>query len=94
MSWYFKDYCSKLKNEKLKDLHRKLRASHIAVVYNALSQKSLKKSGSYRDLPNIYMILTYSQKGRNIYICRNFYFEDKEIELDDEAYKIFLSTQR
>ena len=35
---------------KLKDLHRRTRAYHIAVGYNALSKKSLKESGSYKDL--------------------------------------------
>ena len=41
---------------KLDDLHRRTRAYHIAVGYNALSKKSLKKSVSYKDLPDTYVI--------------------------------------
>ena len=82
---------------KLKDLHRRTRAYHIAVGYNALSKESLKKSGSYKDLPNIYVIFICTfdlfNKGRHIYTFKNFCAEDKELELDDGAYTIFLNTK-
>ena len=82
---------------KLKDLHRRTRAYHIAVGYNALSKESLKTSGSYKDLPNIYVIFICTfdlfNKGRHIYTFKNFCAEDKDIELNDGAYTIFLNTK-
>ena len=97
---------SKLKNEnfdveaqkrKLKDLHRRTRAYHIAVGYNALSKEFLKKSGSYEDLPNTYVIFICTfdlfNKGRHMYTFRNFCAEYKELELNDGAYTIFLNTK-
>lgn len=82
---------------KLRDLHRRTRAYHIAVGYNALSKESLKKSGSYEDLPNTYVIFICTfdlfGKGRHIYTFRNFCTEDKELELDDGAYTVFLNTK-
>ncbi|MBQ9418949.1 MAG: Rpn family recombination-promoting nuclease/putative transposase [Synergistaceae bacterium] len=81
---------------KLKDLHRRSRAYHIAVGYNALSKKSLKKTGSYRDLPDTFIVFICTfdafNKNRHIYTFRNFCAEDKEIELDNGAYTIFLNT--
>ena len=43
-------------NRRLKDLFRRPRAYQIAIGYDALNKKSLKKSGSYEDLPNTYVI--------------------------------------
>ena len=61
-----------------------------------MSKKSLKKSGSYEDLPNTYVIFICTfdlfNRGRHIYTFKNFCAEDKEIELDDGAYTIFLNT--
>ena len=84
-------------NRKLKDLYRRPRAYHIAVGYDALNKKSLKKSGSYEDLPNTYVIFICTfdlfNKGRHIYIFKNFCAEDKDIELNDGAYTVFLNTK-
>ena len=84
-------------NRKLKDLLRRPRAYHIAIGYDALNKKSLKKSGSYEDLPDTYIIFICTfdlfNKGRHIYTFRNFCAEDKEIELNDGAYTIFLNTK-
>ena len=56
----------------------------------------MKKSGSYEDLPNTYVIFICTfdlfNRGRHIYTFKNFCAEDKEIELDDGAYTIFLNT--
>ena len=83
-------------NRKLKDLLRRPQAYHIAISYDALNKKSLKKSGSYEDLPNTYVIFICTfdlfNRGRHIYTFKNFCAEDKEIELDDGAYTIFLNT--
>ena len=82
---------------KLSDLHKRTRAYHIAVGYNALSKKSLKKSGSYKDLPDTYVIFICTfdlfDEGRHIYTFKNFCAENKELELDDGAYTIFLNTK-
>ena len=84
-------------NRKLKDLYRRPRAYHIAVGYDALNKKSLKKSGSYEDLPNTYVIFICTfdlfNKGRHIYTFKNFCAEDKDIELNDGAYTVFLNTK-
>ncbi len=67
------------------------------IGYDALNKNSLKKSGSYEDLPNTYVIFICTfdlfGKGRHIYSFRNFCAEDKEIELNDGAYTIFLNTK-
>ena len=82
---------------KLDDLHRRARAYHIAIGYNALSKKFLKKSGSYKDLPDTYVIFICTfdlfDKGRHIYTFKNFCAENKELELDDGSYTIFLNTK-
>ena len=81
---------------RLKDLYQRPRAYHIAIGYDALNKKSLKKSGSYEDLPNTYVIFICTfdlfGKGRHIYTFKNFCAGDKEIALDDGAYTIFLNT--
>ena len=82
---------------KLSDLHKRTRAYHIAIGYNALSKKSLKKSGSYKDLPDTYVIFICTfdlfNEGRHIYTFKNFCVENKELELDDGAYTVFLNTK-
>ena len=81
----------------LKDLFPRSRAYHIVIGYDALNKNSLKKSGSYKDLPNTYVIFICTfdlfGKGRHIYTFKNFCAEDKEIELNDGAYTIFLNTK-
>ena len=82
---------------KLSDLHKRTRAYHIAIGYTALSKKSLKKSGSYKDLPDTYVIFICTfdlfNEGRHIYTFKNFCVENKELELDDGAYTVFLNTK-
>ena len=84
-------------NRRLKDLFRRPRAYQIAIGYDALNKKSLKKSGSYEDLPNTYVIFICTfdlfSEGRHIYTFKNFCAEDKGIELNDGAYTIFLNTK-
>ena len=84
-------------NRMLKDLFRRPRAYQIVIGYDALNKNSLKKSGSYEYLPNTYVIFICTfdlfGKGRHIYTFRNFCAEDKEIELNDGAYTIFLNTK-
>ena len=84
-------------NRRLKDLFPRSRAYHIVIGYDGLNKNSLKKSGSYEDLPNTYVIFICTfdlfGKGRHIYTFRNFCAEDKEIELNDGAYTIFLNTK-
>ena len=84
-------------NRMLKDLFPRSRAYHIVIGYDALNKNSLKKSGSYKDLPNTYVIFLCTfdlfGKGRHIYTFKNFCAEDKEIELNDGAYTIFLNTK-
>ena len=82
---------------RLRDLHRRPRAYHIAIGYDALNKRSLRKSGSYENLPNTYVIFICTfdlfNKDRHIYTFKNFCAEDKEIELDDGAYTVFLNTE-
>ena len=84
-------------NRMLKDLFPRSRAYHIVIGYDGLNKNSLKKSGSYEDLPDTYVIFICTfdlfGKGRHIYTFRNFCAEDKEIELNDGAYTIFLNTE-
>ena len=82
---------------RLKDLYKRPRAYHIAIGYDALNKNSLKKSGSYENLPNTYVIFICTfdlfGKDRHIYTFKNFCVEDKEITLDDGTYTIFLNTE-
>ena len=84
-------------NRRLKDLFRRPRAYQIAIGYDCLNKKSLKKSGSYENLPDTYVIFICTfdlfKKGRHLYTFKNFCAEDKEIELNDGAYTIFLNTK-
>ena len=84
-------------NRMLRDLFPRSRAYQIVIGYDALNKRSLKKSGSYEDLPNTYVIFICTfdlfGKGRHIYSFRNFCAEDKAIELNDGAYTIFLNTK-
>ncbi|MBR1438370.1 MAG: Rpn family recombination-promoting nuclease/putative transposase [Synergistaceae bacterium] len=84
-------------NHMLKDLFPRSRAYQIVIGYDGLNKNSLKKSGSYENLPNTYVIFICTfdlfGKGRHIYTFRNFCAEDKEIELNDGAYTIFLNTK-
>lgn len=84
-------------NRRLRDLHRRPRAYHIAIGYDALNKKSLKKSGSYENLPNTYVIFICTfdmfDKSRHVYTFKNFCAEDKEIELNDGAFTVFLNTK-
>ena len=82
---------------RLKDLPRRSRAYHIAVGYDALDKKFLKKSGSYEDLPDTFIVFICTfdlfEKGRHVYTFKNFCAEDKEIGLGDGAHTIFLNTK-
>ena len=80
-----------------KDLPRRTRAYHIAIGLDALDKKSAKKSGSYDDLPDVFVIFicTFDPfgKGRHIYSFYRTCEEDNNLRLNDGAFTIFLNTE-
>ena len=86
-----------MQKRKLNDLQKRPRAYHTVICHDALKRTSLKKSGSYRDLPETYVVFicTFDMfgKGRHIYSFQNYCTEDKNITLDDGGYTVFLNTK-
>ena len=82
---------------RLKDLLKRPRAYHIVMGNDCLNVDTLKKSGSYEDLPNTYVIFICMfdpfGKGRHIYSFQNYCTEDKDIALGDGAYTVYLNTK-
>ena len=80
-----------------RDLPRRTRAYHIAIGLDALDKKSAKKSGSYDDLPDVFVIFicTFDPfgKGRHIYSFYRTCEEDNNLRLNDGAFTIFLNTE-
>ena len=86
-----------VQKRKLSDLMRRPRAYHIVIGMDAMNMNSLKSSGRYGELPETYVVFICTfdlfGKGRPVYTFHNYCEEDKEIELKDGAYTIFLNTE-
>ena len=86
-----------VQKRKLSDLVRRPRAYHIVIGMDAMNINSLKSSGRYGELPETYVVFICTfdlfGKGRHVYTFHNYCKEDKEIELKDGAYTIFLNTE-
>ena len=86
-----------MQKRKLPDLTKRPRAYHVIIGMDALNKNSLRPSGHYEELPETYVIFICTfdlfGKGRHVYTFRNFCEEDKELELNDGAYTIFLNTE-
>ena len=82
---------------KLRDLTKRPRAYHTVMTYDGLNVNTLKESGSYKDLPDSYVIFicTFDPfgSGRHVYSFQNYCTEDKNLALGDGAYTIFLNTK-
>lgn len=80
-----------------KDLPRRTRAYHIVMGLEALNKNILKKSGSYNDLPDVFVIFICTfdpfNQGRHIYSFYNRCNEDVKLKLNDGAATIFLNTE-
>ena len=80
-----------------KDLARRSRAYHISIGSDILSKDTLKKTHTYRDLPDAYVIFICTfdpfRQGRHIYTFRNICCEDNNLELKDGAVTIFLNAK-
>ena len=80
-----------------KDLARRTRAYHIVLGLDALETETLKKSGSYNDLSDAFVIFICTfdpfKRGRNIYTFRKVCDEERDLNLDDGAITIFLNAQ-
>ena len=80
-----------------KDLPRRTRAYHIINGLDALNKNTIKTSGKYNDLPDIFVIFICTfdpfMKGRHIYSFSNTCEEDSGLKLDDGAFTIFLNTE-
>ena len=86
-----------VQKRKLSDLVRRPRAYHIVIGMDAMNVNTLKTSGRYGELPETYVVFICTfdlfGKGRHVYTFHNYCEEDKEIELKDGAYTIFLNTE-
>lgn len=80
-----------------KDLPRRTRAYHIANGLDALSKKTLKRSGSYSDLPDVFVIFicTFDPFHHDLhkYTFYNTCREVNALNLDDGAVTVFLNAK-
>ena len=80
-----------------KDLPRRTRAYHIANGLDALNKKTLKRSGAYSELPDVFVIFICTfdpfHYDRHIYTFYNTCREVNGLNLDDGAYTVFLNAK-
>ena len=80
-----------------KDLPRRTKAYHINMGLEATSKENLKKSGSYNDLPDTFVIFicTFDPFGedRHIYTFYNMCKENPSLRLDDGTVTVFLNAK-
>ena len=80
-----------------KDIPKRTRAYHIEVGAETLSKNFLSKSGSYNDMPDVFVIFICTfdpfKQGRHIYTFYNMCSEDNGIKLNDGAVTIFLNAK-
>ena len=80
-----------------KDLPRRTRAYHIANGLDALSKKTLKRSGVYSDLPDVFVIFicTFDPFHHDLhkYTFYNTCCEVNGLNLDDGAVTVFLNAK-
>lgn len=79
------------------DLPRRTRAYHIATGLDVLGKDVIKRSGSYHDLPDVFVIFICTfdpfHHDRHIYTFYNRCEEDNSIVLNDGAYTVFLNAK-
>ena len=79
------------------DLPRRTRAYHIATGLDVLGKDVIKRSGSYHDLPDVFVIFICTfdpfHHDRHIYTFYNRCQEDNSIVLHDGAYTVFLNAK-
>lgn len=79
------------------DLPRRTRAYHIATGLDVLGKDVIKRSGSYHDLPDVFVIFICTfdpfHHDRHIYTFYNRYQEDNSIILNDGAFTVFLNAK-
>ncbi len=80
-----------------KDLPRRTRAYHIINGLDALNKDTIKTSGKYNDLPDVFVIFICTfdpfKQGRHIYNFSNVCEEDQNLKLNDGAYTVFLNAE-
>lgn len=79
------------------DLPRRTRAYHIATGLDVLGKDVIKRSGSYHDLPDVFVIFICTfdpfHHDRHIYTFYNRCQEDNSIILNDGAFTVFLNAK-
>ncbi len=80
-----------------KDLPRRTRAYHIANGIEILTKDTLKRSGSYNEMPDVFVIFICTfdpfHSGRHKYTFYNTCYEDNSIRLDDGGVTVFLNAK-
>ena len=80
-----------------KDLPRRTRAYHIINGLDALNKDTIKTSGKYNDLPDVFVIFICTfdpfKQERHIYSFSNICKEDQNLKLNDGSYTVFLNTE-
>ncbi len=80
-----------------KDLPRRTRAYHIANGIEILTKDTLKRSGSYNEMPDVFVIFICTfdpfHTGRHKYTFYNTCYEDNSIRLDDGGVTVFLNAK-
>ncbi len=80
-----------------KDLPRRTRAYHIMLGLEALNTEYMKKSGTYNDIPDAFVIFICTfdpfSAGRHIYTFSNTCSEVDGLKLNDGAVTLFLNAK-
>ncbi len=89
-----------MQKERLGDLFRRIRAYHIVCGHDALNMIDLKKSGNYKDLPDVYVVFIclfdpfkgQKESGYHMYSCHMYRDNEKSEPLNDGMHTVLLNA--
>ena len=89
-----------MQKEMLADLFRRIRAYHIVCGHDALNMIDLKKSGNYKDLPDVYVVFIclfdpfkgQKESGYHMYSCHVYRDNEKSEPLNDGMHTVLLNA--
>ena len=92
-----KVYDIEIQTTSKKDLAKRSRAYHISIGNDILNKDTLKKTHTYKDLPDTFVIFICTfdpfNQQRHIYTFKNICCEDNNLLLHDGAVTIFLNAK-
>ena len=89
-----------MQKEMLSDLLKRIRAYHIVCGHDALNMIDLKKSGNYKDLPDVYVVFIclfdpfkgQKESGYHMYSCHMYRDNEKSEPLNDGMHTVLLNA--